>query len=55
MCVCVRALGYQINAANKGTADFEDDLMIKHSRLADPLCICADECACSCELMSRYK
>lgn len=33
---------------------FESDLMIKPSRLTDPLCICAEEC-CSGELMSWFE
>ncbi len=53
MCVCVHK--DQISAANKGTADFQYDLMIKRGRLTDPLCISAEECACSCEPMSRCK
>ena len=46
LCVCVHE--YQIKAANKSTADFENDLMIEHSRMTDPLCIGAEECAGEC-------
>lgn len=44
MTVCTCMCEYHISAANKGSADFEYDLMIERSRLTDPLCICAEEC-----------
>lgn len=39
ICISVGVHEYQINTANKGTADFEYDLIIRHSRLTDPFCI----------------